>query len=326
MVEVVSALDVDTGWMTLALTLAGTLLMMGALGLLNMLRGRRFVLRSHRVGFPELVAFLVLPAGLYLVLGDFPLFAVTTIVVNAAIAALAYLVVGFGLLSIVRWVVARLLAQLRASLSALAQAVPLLLFFSLVSFFTAEIWEVFTATGRATYWTAIGMFVLVGTVFLIVRLPSLVRDVEAESHVGDVPLRRGERLNLAALALLSESLQVFFVSAGVWLFYVILGMLLVSSDVRGSWLDQPESILWAAAWLGEPVQITSELLRVATGVAAFAGLYYAVSILINAAHRDQFVDALSKELRGTLERRSEYLELLRRRGGTAVGGESTSGR
>jgi len=32
--------------------------------------------------------------------------------------------------------------------------VPLLLFFSLVSFFTTEIWQVFTATDSATYWTA----------------------------------------------------------------------------------------------------------------------------------------------------------------------------
>jgi hypothetical protein len=55
-------------------------------------------------------------------------------------------------------------------------------------------------------------------------------------------------------------------------------------------------------------------LRAATGVAAFAGLYYAVTILVDASYRDQFVDALSSELHTTFQRRSEYLELQRRHG------------
>ncbi|MEX2421292.1 MAG: hypothetical protein WD670_05675, partial [Actinomycetota bacterium] len=52
----------------------------------------------------------------------------------------------------------------------------------------------------------------------------------------------------------------------------------------------------------------------ATGVAAFVGLYYAVTILVDAAYRDQFVDSLTRELRDTFRRRSEYLELQRKRG------------
>ena len=52
----------------------------------------------------------------------------------------------------------------------------------------------------------------------------------------------------------------------------------------------------------------------ATGVAAFAGLYYAVTILVDTAYRDQFVDSLTEELRDTFRRRDEYLELLKRRG------------
>jgi hypothetical protein len=191
------------------------------------------------------------------------------------------------------------------------RAVPLLLFFSLVIFFTIEFWQVFTATGEGIYWTAIGMFVLLGTGFLSVRLPGVVREIQGDSSVGDVPLRRRERSNLAAVALISESLQVLFVSAAVWVFYVVLGTLLVPADLRISWLGHPGTVVWEIALFRERVQVTWELLRVATGVAAFAGLYYAVAILVDSAYRDQFVDALSGELRATFERRSEYLELLR---------------
>jgi hypothetical protein len=257
---------------------------------------------------------VLLPALLPVMFSGQFLFGFNTILANLAILGLAYLVVGFGLVSIVRWVGSRFFVQLGASMAVLVRAIPLLLFFSLIAFFTTEIWQVFTATGPATFWTAIGLFVVLGMGFLVVRLPALVREVQAESLVGDVPLRRRERLNLAAVALVSESLQVLFVSGAVWLFYVFLGNLLVSAEVRNDWLLQPEKVLWEIAWFGEHLQITIELLRVATGVAGFAGLYYAVTILVDPAYRDQFIDSFTDELRGTFDRRSEYLDLLGQRG------------
>jgi hypothetical protein len=324
-VEVVNALDVNAGWANLLLGLGGAVVLFGGFGLLNVVRGRRFLSIPQRVGIPELVGFVTLPALLPMVFSGQFLFGFTSFLVNVAILVLTYVVVGFGLVFIVWWVVVRLFALLGASVAVLVRAVPLLLFFSLVSFFTTEIWQVFTATGSATYWTAIGMFVLLGMGFLVVRLPSVVREVQAESHLGDVPLRRRERLNLALVALISESLQVAFVSGAVWLFYVLLGALLVSAEVRGAWLIQPTTVIWDVAWFGERVQMTAALLRVATGVAGFAGLYYAVTILVDSAYRDQFVDTLSEQLRDTFERRSEYLDLLRRRGVAVVPGEPTGG-
>ena len=317
-VEIVNALDVDAGWTNLLLVLGGAVVLFGAFGLLNVARGRPFLSIPHRVAIPELVAFVVLPALLPVIFSAQFLFGVATILVNSAILFIAYLVVGFGLVAIVRWTGVRLFAQLGASASVLVRAVPLLLFFSLVMFFTTEIWQVFTQGGPATYWTAMAMFVVLGVGFLSVRLPGVVREVQADSYIGDVPLRRRERLNLAAVALISESLQVMFVSAAVWLFYVVLGTLLVSAAVRGTWLLRPQTVIWDIAWFGERLQVTSQLLRVATGVAAFAGLYYAVMILVDSAHRDQFVDSLGAALRDTFRRRSEYLDLLGRRGVAAM--------
>jgi hypothetical protein len=317
-VEIVNALDLDAGWTNLLLALGGAVVLFGAFGLLNVARGRPFLSIPHRVAIPELVAFVTLPALLPVIFGAQFLFGLNTFLINSAILLVTYLVVGFGLVSIVRWAGVRLFAQLGASASVLVRAVPLLLFFSLVMFFTTEIWQVFTQSGPATYWTAMAMFVVLGMGFLSVRLPGVVREVQADSYIGDVPLRRRERLNLAAVALISESLQVMFVSAAVWLFYVVLGTLLVSAAVRGTWLLRPQTVIWDIAWFGERLQVTSQLLRVATGVAAFAGLYYAVAILVDSAHRDQFVDSLSAELRDTFRRRSEYLDLLGRRGVAAM--------
>ncbi|MET0801262.1 MAG: hypothetical protein ABWZ53_08855 [Actinomycetota bacterium] len=332
--EVVNAMDIGRrAWENLLLALGGLAIFVSSFGVLNLLRGRRFLSVPDRVGVPELAAFVVLPAVLPIVFNRQLLFGFNTLLVNLALLGLVYLVIGFGVVSLVRWTGRRFFAQLGASLSVLVRAVPLLLFFSLVMFFTTEIWQVFTTPGPGAFWTAMGLFVLLAMVFLAVRLPGVVREVQSESAVGDVPLRRKERLNLAAVALISEMLQVSFVSAAIWLFYVVLGALLVNDEVRQAWLLIPDDVDVAISWFGDHLQISEGLFRVATGVAAFAGLYYAVTILVDAAYRDQFVDSLTVELRDTFRRRAEYLELQRRRGipvtpeeaGEVTPGESSAG-
>ncbi len=313
--EVVSAMDLDESvWMNLLFALGGAVILFGAFGLLNDARGRPFLSVPSRVGWPELAAFVVLPGLLPIVFSGQWQFGFNTMLANAALLLLVYLVIGFGLVSIVRWAGARFFHQLGASVTVLVRAVPLLLFFSLVMFFTTEIWQVFTTPGPGAFWTAMALFVVLAMVFLAVRLPGVVREVQGEAAVGDVPLRRKERLNLAAVALISEMLQVTFVSAAIWVFYVVLGSLLVNATVREAWLLRPDEVMFTIAWFGDQVQVNEALLRVATGVAAFVGLYYAVTILVDAAYRDQFVDSLTRELRDTFRRRSEYLELQRARG------------
>ncbi|MGH9194496.1 MAG: hypothetical protein ACRD1T_01990, partial [Acidimicrobiia bacterium] len=155
-VEIVNALDIDAGWANLLLGLAGAVVLIGGFGVLNILRGRRFLSIPSRVGIPELAAFVLLPALLPVLFSGQFLFGFNTILVNVAIVLAAYVVVGFGLVAIVRWAGVRFFVQLRASVNVLVRAVPLLLFFSLVMFFTQEIWQVFTAPGEGTYWIAIG--------------------------------------------------------------------------------------------------------------------------------------------------------------------------
>jgi hypothetical protein len=316
LIEMVNAFDAEAGWTNLALGLGGLAILVATFGLLNVARGRRFLSIPTRVGVPELAAFVLLPALLPIVFSQQYLFALNTAVVNLILLGVIYLVVGFGIVSIVRWAGARFFIQLSAALSVLVRAVPLLLFFSLLAFFTTEIWQTFCLSGTVTFWIAMVMFVIVGIVFLIVRLPGVVREIQADSSVGDDPLRPKERTNLAVVALISESLQVMFVSAAVWLFYVALGSLLVTDAVRIVWLGEAGRTLWSFSIAGEPVEITVPLLRAATAVAAFSGLYYAVAILLDPAYRDQFVDTLGDELRDTFARRAEYLQLLRRRDAT----------
>src|SRR5215218_1994015 len=89
-------LDVNAGWANLLLALGGAVVLFGGFGLLNLVRGRRFLSIPQRLGVPELVAFVTLPALLPVVFSQQFLFGFTTILVNVVIVVLAYVVVGYG--------------------------------------------------------------------------------------------------------------------------------------------------------------------------------------------------------------------------------------
>jgi hypothetical protein len=57
------------------------------------------------------------------------------------------------------------------------------------------------------------------------------------------------------------------------------------------------------------VVVTAELLRAALGIAAFAGIYYTVAMLVDATYRDEFVAELTDQMRSTFAVRTEYLGL-----------------
>ena len=227
-VEVVVAVDAELGWTGIELVAAVLATLVMAFGVMNAVRGQRFFSVPERVDTPELVAFVALPVLVSFAFGDRRLDALAVLAINLVIVGATYVAVGFRLLSIVRWAGVRFFTQLRVTLPVLVRAVPLLLFFSLVMFFTTEIWQVFSLSPTALFWTAIGLFMALGIVFLSVRLPGVIREVETDADVGEDPLRRRERRNLEAVALISEGLQVMFVSAAVWLFYVVIGSLLVT--------------------------------------------------------------------------------------------------
>ena len=101
----------------------------------------------------------------------------------------------------------------------------------------------------------------------------------------------------------------------MWLFFVVFGSLLVSAGVREVWLGHVTGRRCARVqFFGDTVVvITVQLLRVATGMASFAALYYAVATQLDEAYRDEVVEQIARQLKETFARRAEYLGLI---GGT----------
>jgi hypothetical protein len=297
--------------------LGGLAILLAVAAGLNRLRGRPLTAMPETVGRAELAAFVLVPAVLPLIFGGQVRSAVGTAAANLALLALIYAVLGYGLVSIVRWTGRRLISQLRASLVLMARAVPLLMIFALLTFMSTEMWQVFSAVSDGDLVAIALLFVGLGTGFLFARLPREVRSLEREVGTEDRPLRKRQLRNVGLVLFTSQAVQVLIVSLMVALFFVVFGAIAINHDVRVQWIGEPGGdVLWNVPLFGEEFQITEELLKVAAGLAAFTGLYFAIAMLTDSTYREEFLEEVTAEMRSVFRVREEYLRL---RGADASG-------
>ncbi|WP_129662933.1 hypothetical protein [Phytoactinopolyspora endophytica] len=308
--EMVGAIELD--WpilVNIAAALGGLAVLIAAFGVLNRILGRGFWTLPERIGRPELGAFVFIPALLPLIFGGQLRQVAGLIIGNALLLGLVYLVVGYGLIATMFWALTRIADELADSLARLVRALPLLLIFSLVLFLNAEMWQVFSTMPRSFVWVVAGMFVGLGGLFLVLRVPGQVRQLEAEVR-GDAPvLSRRQRVNVGLTLVVSQGLQVFVVSVGVGLFFVAFGALAVGEEVRVAWAVTDGMWSHRLELFGHEILITEALLRVAGGMAAITGLYYAISILTDATYREEFLEDVTEEMREVFQARARYLVL-----------------
>jgi hypothetical protein len=310
--EILNALNFEFGfWANIGFLAGGIAIALGIIGALNKTRGQPFASVPRRVGPAEMGVFVVVPSVLPLIFGGQQTSAAVTLIGNTVLLGIVYLVLGFGAVSILEWAVRRFVTLFSASLTVLVRALSLLLFFLLVIFFTTETWQIWTVPRLPKFVAAAGLFVLLAAGFLLLRLPGSVRDLEREAELQGSPLTKPQRVNVGLVVFLSQFLQVVFVASAVWLFFVVFGSLLVSAGVREVWLGKHGTELLRIPFFGDTVVvITEELLRVATGMASFAALYYAVATQLDEAYRDEVVERIGEQMKESFTRRGEYLRLI----------------
>jgi hypothetical protein len=290
----------------IAAAVGGLVIVVGAFGVLNRLRRRAFFSLPNNVGTAELTAFVLIPAALPLIFGGQWGSALVTACANLLLLAVAYALIRYGVLSILRWTGPRLIDQLDASVAVLSRAVPLLLVFALVLFINTEMWQVFSEMPRAFLFAVAGLLALVAGAFLVGRLP---REVELLQGDGP-PLTRRQRTNVGLVMFVSQALQVLVVSLALALFFVIFGALTIGPGVLESWIGSDGVAIGPTLdILGGQITITEELLRVSGGIAAFGGVYYAIAVLTDSTYREEFLEDIVGELRETFALRAEYLSL-----------------
>ena len=105
----------------------------------------------------------------------------------------------------------------------------------------------------------------------------LCRELPADEAADTPPLSKRQWGNLALVFLFSQGLQVALVSAMVFVFLFVFGVLVVTEPIARGFVDAQPNVLASFDLWGRDLVITEELLRVTGFLTVFAGLYFAVT-------------------------------------------------
>lgn len=331
LLELVGALNFEWAWWVNALvavaSFAGLLAVWAAT---NRLRGRPALARPDSVGAPELAVFVLVPAVLPLLAGGQVLTAVNTFVGNCLSLGVIYLGTSYGFVPLTRWAGGRLADQLGALARLMVRALPLLLLFVVFLFLTPELWEVAASLNAPFLALAVGLFVVLGVLFIIVRTPEEVSQlgrfedaaecaqlVEATpaATLGPLrpddgpapPLTRRQWGNVGLVMLFSQGLQILFVSVMIGVFLVAFGLIVVTPETATAWVGRDVHLIVDRRLWGRQIGLSAELLQVAAFLSAIAGFSFTLSLLTDKAYRDEFLEDVVREVRQALAVRALYL-------------------
>lgn len=238
---------------------------------------------------------------------------------------------------IVGWAVRRTLRSLSFVLPLVTRALPLLLLFITFLFINAEVWQVAASLDGGVLWVTVLLFAAIAVGFLLTRLPEELDDVDDEVEAAQLvdactgtPLEvaaRGlaarvdkvgavdaevaglQKANLVLVLLVAQAVQVLLLALAVFAFFIVFGVVAMEPAVVGSWTGGPLHELdgLLGDWAGE--RLSLELIRVATFLAAFSGLYFTVYAVTDEHYRRQFFSVIIHELERAVAARVAYRAL-----------------
>lgn len=336
LLSMVGAVNEEFSMSVNALVVVGGFLLLVAIWAgVNWLRGHRPLLeRPDRIGGVELAVFVLGPAVVPIVFGGQFGTAGITILTNLSILAAVYLFTSYAVFAILRWGMRRLLKDFGTASRIGIRALPLLLLFNAFLFINAEVWQVTSRIDETRLAGALALFVLLGVVFLLTRLPGEVSELDSfESweeidpltiatpaadltHGGplpDHPLTRRQRGNVGLVLVFSQGVLVLAVSVFIFLFFVAFGLLIMDTETLVQWTEQPLNELYSFRFSDGQIVLTEELVRAAGFLAAFSGLFFAVNAASEPTYRREFFDHLLEETREAMAVRQKYLAHLDQR-------------
>ncbi|WP_412483815.1 hypothetical protein [Mycolicibacterium frederiksbergense] len=235
---------------------------------------------------------------------------------------------GFG--SIAAWAFRFAWVQLGALGTLMSRALPLLML-TVVVYFTGELWQLSARMTRQRLWETVGFLALVALVFMVTTIRDEVqalRDDRAEqtdagrllvdtpfteSASTRTPLSRAEQINVVAVMVVSQAIQVVLFTAGLFAFFLALGIIAIPYDVTVLWAGEQSCQVGqppcAGTWFGVHIPIPQTVVHTSLFVAVLSGLYFTVSTSVDPLYRQRFFDPLIADVAVSLAGRDAYLEL-----------------
>jgi hypothetical protein len=250
-----------------------------------------------------------------------------------AVLAIWLTYVGFG--SIALWAFRFASVQLGALGTLMSRALPLLMITVLV-YFTAELWQLSARMSRQRLWQTVGFLAVVAIIFMITTIRDEVHALredrsaptdpvkllaktplatDSDREPVRTPLSLAEQINVVAVMVVSQAIQVVFFTAGLFAFFIALGIVAVPDDVTVLWSSEQSCSVGeppcAGTWFGIHVPIPQTAVHTSLFVAVLSGLYFTVSTSVDPQYRERFFDPLIADLAVSLAGRDAYLELER---------------
>jgi hypothetical protein len=328
------AINLEWGWLANLAALAATIgAVVGGWALVNRSRGRRWSQLPDRVGPVELAAFVLVPSVLPLIFGTQVRSALVSLVGYLLVLAVVYFVTSYGLVPMTRWALVESKREIGTVAGLFGRALPLLLLFSVALFINTEVWQVASSLDGVLFWAVVAFFVLVGTAFLLIRLPgelnrlrdqlegdALVaacagtpmadasRRLVAAGEVRSVPLKRRQQGNVLLVLLFSQAVQVVLVTVAMSLFFFVFGLVAIRPPVVAAWIGDIGTEV-VATWEigGETFELTRALIHVAGFLGVLSGFYFTVYVITDATYREEFFTEILDEVRTALAVRATYL-------------------
>lgn len=333
-VELLGAVNTTFDWWQNVLAMIGAAVIgVASLVGVNRKRGRPPFQRPDTIGPVELAVFVLAPALIPIVVGGFQAGqAFGVAVTNLAILLVVFVVTSYGLVAMTRWAVLQMVHQIRNVTNLFVRSLPLLLLFTMFMFFNAEVWKITDDIPELFFAVAIGILVLAGSAFVLMRFPRELRSMSRFASWAEIaartdgtpmagvgteglldppsppPLTRRARVNVGLVLFASQAIQILLVTAAIGLFYVAFGMFTIVQTTVEQWTGSDDLDVWAS-WTfgGYDLLLSGELVRTAIFIAAVAGLQFTVAALTDSTYRDEFYDEISGDIRTAIAVRDLYL-------------------
>jgi hypothetical protein len=240
--------------------------------------------------------------------------------------------IGFG--AIVSWAFRFAWVQLGAIGELLSRALPLMML-TVVVYFTGELWQLSARMGPQRLWQVIAFFAVVALLFVVATVRDEVRALREDragrddaagllvgtplqlpdgTPVSRTALSRAEKINVIAVMVVSQTIQIVLFTLGLFAFFLALGAIAIPDEVAVLWSGEQACAVGAppcvGTWFDVPLPVPLTTVKMSLFVAVLSGLYFTVNTNIDPAYRQRFFEPLIADVAVSLAGRDAYLDLV----------------
>ncbi|MEH3140064.1 MAG: hypothetical protein PGN37_07725 [Mycobacterium kyogaense] len=238
-----------------------------------------------------------------------------------------------GLGSIALWAFRFATEQVGALGTLMSRALPLLML-TVVVYFTGELWQLSARMTRERLWQTVGFLAAVALAFMVATIRDEVsalrqdrtRQSDPAALLADTPLAglspgtptplsRPEQVNVVAVMVVAQAIQVVLFTTGLFVFFLALGFVTVPPDVIVLWSGEQSCPVGVppcdGTWFGVHVPIPQTVVHMSLFVAVLSGLYFTVSTSVDPLYRQRFFEPLISDVAVSLAGRDSYLAMHR---------------